>query len=168
MSNYILPIIIFLIVLYGIIKKCNVYDSFINGSKEGINLSLNIFPSILAIIFSSRIFISSGLLEFILKTIKPIITFPIEVIPIIILRPISSNASLSIMIDIFNKFGVDSYLGILSSVLQGCTDTVFYIISLYFGVVNIKKIKNTLSLSLLVYLIGIITSIIIVNITYYH
>ncbi len=167
MSNYFLPIIIFLIIVYGIIKKCNIYDSFITGVKEGIEIGVGIFPSILAIIFSSRIFISSGLLDVVLSFLGKFITIPIEILPIAILRPISSSASLSIMISNFIKYGVDSYIGMLSSVLQGCTDTSLYIISLYFGVVGIKKIKNTLYLSLLVDLIGIILSIVIVRLVFY-
>jgi len=169
MSNYILPIIIFLIILYGIIKKCNVYDSFIKGSKEGIEIAISIFPSILAIIFSTRILISSGLLNLILEILKPflnLISFPIEVFPVAFLRPISANASLSLMIEIFEKYGPDSYLGFLASTIQGCTDTTLYIVSLYFGAVGIKKIKHTLYLGLLVDLIGIIVSVILVNLTF--
>lgn len=166
MNNYFLPIIVILIIIYGIIKKCNVYDSFIKGSKEGIEIGINIFPSILAIIFSTKIFISSGLLNFILSIFKSITFIPIEVLPIALLRPISYNASLAIMINNYVKYGVDSYIGIISSVLQGCTDTTFYIISLYFGAIGIKKIKNALYLSLLVDFIGIILSIVIVNLTF--
>ena len=82
----------------------------------------------------------------------------------VIMRPISANASLSLMIDIFSKYGVDSYIGLLASTLQGCTDTTFYIISLYFGSIGIKKIKHCLFLSLIVDLIGVISSIVLVNI----
>ena len=168
MSNYFLPIILILIIIYGN-KKINVYDSFIKGCKEGLEVSLSIFPSILAIIFSSRILISSGFLDFILNLIKPIlnlISFPYQILPMSLLRPISANSSLSIMIDIFKKYNPDSYLGVLSSVIQGCMDTTFYIISLYLGVVGINKAKKTLLLSILVNIIAIILSLIIVNLTF--
>lgn len=170
MSNYILPIVIFLIVIYGVIKKCNVYDSFIKGAKEGLQIGITIFPSILAIIFSSRILISSGFIEFLLSTLTPIlkfISFPIEIFPMAILRPISGNASLALMIDIFSKYGVDSFLGFLASTLQGSTDTTLYVISLYFGTIGIKRIKHTLFAALLVDLIGIISAIILTNIIFY-
>lgn len=166
MNNYILPIVVLFIVIYGIRKKINIYDSFIKGSKEGLEIGINIFPSILAIIFSSRILISSGFLSFFLNSIKPILnilSFPIEVFPLAILRPISGNASLSIMIDIFKNHGPDSYLGMLSSILQGCTETTLYVISLYFGTIGIKKIRHTLFVGLLVDLIGVIISIIMIN-----
>lgn len=163
MSNYFLPIIILLIIIYGVIKNINVYDSFIKGAKEGIEIGISIFPSILAIIFSTRIFISSGMLDLILKIIEPIINIPISILPIIFLRPISSNASLSIMINNFTKYGVDSYIGILSSVLQGSMDTTFYIISIYLSTLGIKKTKNVLTICLMSNLLAIVLSIIIVN-----
>lgn len=166
MSNYILPIIIFLIVIYGVIKKCNVYDSFIKGSKEGIEIGISIFPSILAIIFSSRILIASGFIDFLLSSLRPVldfISFPKEIFPMAMLRPISGNASLSLMLEIFSKYGVDSHLGLIASTLQGSTDTTLYVISLYFGTVGIRKIKYSLYAALLVDLIGIVTAILLVN-----
>lgn len=165
MSNYILPIIVFLIIIYGV-KRCNVYDSFIEGAKEGIEISLSIFPSILGVIFSTKIFIASGFFEFLLDLLKPVlnlVSFPIEVFPLAILRPVSGNAALSIMIENFKKYGVDSFVGTLSSIIQGSTDTTFYVISLYFSAIGIKKTKHTLPLALLVDLIGIITAIILTN-----
>lgn len=165
MSNYILPIIVFLIIIYGV-KRCNVYDSFIEGAKEGIEISLSIFPSILGVIFSTRIFIASGFFEFLLDLLKPVlnlVSFPIEVFPLAILRPVSGNAALSLMIENFKKYGVDSFIGTLSSIIQGSTDTTFYVISLYFSAIGIKKTKHTLPLALLVDLIGIITAIILTN-----
>lgn len=169
MNNYILPFIVFLIVIYGIIKKCNVYDSFIKGAKEGIEIAISIFPSILAIIFSSRILISSGFIDFAVSSLEPILeflSFPKEIFPMALLRPISGNASLSLMLDIFSKYGVDSYLGLIASTLQGSTDTTLYVISLYFGTVGIRKIKYSLYAALLVDLIGIITAITLVNIIF--
>ena len=166
MSSYILPIIIFLIVIYGVIKKCNVYDSFIKGSKEGIEIGISIFPSILAIIFSSRILISSGFIDYLLSILDPVLeflSFPKKIFPMAILRPISGNASLSLMLEIFTKYGVDTKLGLIASTLQGSTDTTFYVISLYFGVIGIKMIKHSLYAALLVDLIGIITTILLVN-----
>ena len=97
MNKYILPIIILAIIIYGLSKKNNIYDSFLKGCKEGIEIGINIFPSLLAIIFSSRILIASGFIDYILKIIGPILDilkFPKEVFPMAVLRPISGNASL--------------------------------------------------------------------------
>lgn len=158
MSKFILPLIVLLIIIYSV-KKCNIYDSFIEGIKEGLEISISIFPSIIAIIFSSRILISSGI-DYILSIFKPSF-IPKEILPLIILRPISGNASLSIMINNFKKYGVDSYIGYLSSIIQGSIETTFYIISLYFGSVGIKNTKNTLFIALILNIIGIICALII-------
>lgn len=169
MNKYILPLIVLVIVIYGMFKKNNVYDSFIKGTKEGLEIGIGIFPSLLAIIFSTRILISSGFVSFLLQLISPVldfIKFPKEVFPMAVLRPISGNASLSLMMEVFSRYGVDSFLGHLASTIQGCTDTTLYILSLYFGTIGIKKIKYSLFAGLLVDLIGIISSIIIVNILF--
>ena len=169
MNKYILPIVVMLIILYGVIKKNNVYDSFIKGVKEGFEIGISIFPSLIAIIFSSRILIASGFIDFILEIISPIlniIKFPKEVLPMALLRPISGNASLVLMTEVFSKYGVDSFLGKVASTIQGCTDTILYVLSLYFGIVGIKKIKYSLYVGLIVDLIGIITSIIIVRLLF--
>lgn len=159
MSKFILPLIVLSIIIYSV-KKCNIYDSFIEGIKEGLEISVSIFPSIIAIIFSSRILISSRLLDHLLSKFN-LFFIPKEILPLIILRPISGNASLSIMINNFKKYGVDSYIGYLSSIIQGSIETTFYIISLYFGSVGIKNTKNTLSIALILNLIGIISALII-------
>lgn len=169
MNKYILPIIILAIIIYGLSKKNNIYDSFLKGCKEGIEIGINIFPSLLAIIFSSRILIASGFIDYILKIIGPILDilkFPKEVFPMAILRPISGNASLAMMESVFRMYGVDTYIGKLASTLQGCTDTTLYILTMYFGFVGVKKIKYSLYVGLLSDLIGIIASIIIVKLLF--
>ena len=166
MNKYILPLVILFIIIYGIVKKNNIYDSFIKGTKEGLEIGLNIFPPLLAIIFSSRILISSGFIDFVLDIIGPflnIIKFPKEIFPMSMLRPISGNASLVLMTEIFKRYGVDSFLGKVASTLQGCTDTTLYVIALYFGTIGVKKIRYALYVGLLVDLIGIVSSIIIVR-----
>ena len=100
------------------------------------------------------------------KNIFPIfkiINVPIEILPLAIIRPISGSASLAYLNNIFKVHGPDSFIGLLSSVMQGCTDTTFYVITLYFGSIGIKKIKYSLFAGLCADLIGIISSIIIVN-----
>lgn len=162
MNNYIIPIIIFLIVIYSY-KKINIYEAFIKGVKEGMSISLNLFPSILAIIFASRIIISSGFIDFILNLLSPLLSIlklPKEVITLSFLRPISFNASLSMMLSVYDSTGVDSYLSFLASIIQGCMDTTLYITTLYYGIIGIKKIKHSLKLSLFVNLISIILAII--------
>ena len=127
----------------------------------------NLFPTFIAMILAVNLFINSGFLNFVLSLIKPLfdlINVPVEIFPLAIIRPISGSASLAYLNNIFSKYGPDSFVGLLSSVMQGCTDTTLYIISLYFGSVGIKKIRYSMFAGLCADLVGIIASIIIVNI----
>lgn len=158
----IIPVIVLFIILYGFLKKIDVYDTFIEGVKESFSMILNLFPNFIAMILAVNLFTNSGVLDFILSPIK---LFKIgEVIPLALIRPISSSASLAYLNSIFTKYGPDSFIGLLGSVMQGCTDTTFYIISLYFGSIGIKKIKYSMFAALFADLVGIIASIIVVNI----
>jgi len=165
-SKIILPIFILIIIFYGVKKNINIYDTFLDGAKEGLITTFNIFPAIMAMIFAINIFLDSNVLEFILKLIRPLlgtITLPIEIIPMAILRPVSGTASLAIMNDIFKNFGPDSFVGRLASILQGCTDTTIYVIALYFGTIKVTKIKHALWVGLFADLVGIIMAFIITN-----
>lgn len=120
-------------------------------------------------IFAVNIFVKSGVFNIISVILKPLfnkINIPIEIIPLALLRPISSSASLAYLNTILSKYSPDSFIGILSSVIQGCTDTTFYIIALYFGCIGIKKIRYSLVVCLLADLIGIVISIILVSLLF--
>ena len=158
----IIPIIVLFIILYGFLKKIDVYDTFIEGVKESFSMILNLFPNFIAMILAVNLFTNSGVLDFILSPIKLLKIG--EVIPLALIRPISSSASLAYLNSIFTKYGPDSFIGLLGSVMQGCTDTTLYIISLYFGSIGIKKIKYSMFAALFADLVGIVASITIVNI----
>ena len=165
-SKIILPIFIIIIVFYGVKKKINVYDTFLEGAKEGLITTFNIFPAVMAMIFAINIFLDSNFLTFFISLLKPIlgnINVPIEIIPMALLRPVSGTASLAIMNDIFVSFGPDSYFGRLASILQGCTDTTIYVIALYFGTVKISKIRYSLWVGLFADLVGIIMAFVLTN-----
>ena len=170
MSNLILPFIVFLTLLYAGIKKVNVYDAFIEGAKESFEMIYQMFPSLLAMIFGVNIFIKSNLLNGFLNNINHILLFfhiPKEIVPMAIIRPISGSSSLAILNTIFEKYTPDSYIGKVASVLQGSTDTTFYILTLYFGCVGIKKVRYAMWAGLLADLAGIIASIFFVQILFY-
>lgn len=169
LSNYIIPLIVLIIVLYAIKKRVNVYDTFIEGSKESFDMTLKIFPSLLAMIFGINIFLKSGILEFIFNYLSPIFSYihvQIEILPMAIMRPISGSASLAILNDIFLNYGPDSFIGTVASIIQGSTDTTFYVLTLYFGSVGIKKIKYAMWAGLFSDLIGIISAIVLGNILF--
>ncbi len=165
-SKIILPIFIIVIVFYGVKKKINVYDTFLEGAKEGLMTTFSIFPAIIAMIFAINIFLDSHVLNFFLKLISPFIgniSVPVEIIPMALLRPVSGTASLAIMNDIFKSFGPDSFIGRLASILQGCTDTTIYVIALYFGSIKITKIKHALWVGLFADFIGITAAVVLTN-----
>ena len=168
-SNMIIPILVLLVIIYGIFKKVNVYDVFLKGASESFEMILNIFPTFLAMIFGVNIFLKSGIIGFLYKVLSPIfniIKVPVEILPMMIMRPISGSSTLAILNNLFEQFGPDSLIGRLGSIIQGSTDTTFYVITLYFGSIGIKKIRYSLFAGLFADLVGIIASIIIVKLLF--
>lgn len=158
LSKIVIPLFVFFVVFYGFIKKVNLYDSFLEGAKEGLHISVNIFPNVLAMVFAINIFLDSNFVYEILRIFEGFlmkVNIPLDILPMAILRPISGTATLAIMNDIFMSYGPDSYAGRLASVLQGCTDTTIYVLALYFGSIGVKKIRYSLVVGLIADLIGI-------------
>ena len=165
-SSLIIPLIVLIVIINGLFKKVNVYDTFVEGAKESFDMVLKLFPALLAMILAVNILINSDIINILLGTIKSISFFPIEIIPMAIVRSISGTASLAILTNIYEVFGPDSSIGMLGSFIQGSADTTFYILTLYFGSIGIKKIKYALWAGLFADLIGIIISIIMVNLLF--
>lgn len=163
-SLLVTPILILFILIYAMINKINIYESFIKGCNQGLKICYEIFPSIVAMVFAVNIFYESNFLSMVLSPVQSIISIPLELISMAILRPISGNASMALMLKIFNKYGVDSYLGNLSSIIQGCTDTTIYVIALYYSYVKVKKTRYTITVGLLADLVGIIMGFILTSI----
>lgn len=169
-SDLILPLIILTIVSFGLYKKIDIYDTFCNGIKEGIKTTLQIFPSILAMLVAINILLKSNLISDLTNILKPILSFikfPVEILPLSLLKPISGSSSLIVMNELLKTYGPDSYIGRISSVIQGSTDTTIYILSLYFTSIGIKKTKYALKVGLIADLLTIIIAIITVNILFY-
>ena len=166
-ANLLIPLIAMTVIIYGLYKKVNIYDSFINGVSEGLKMSLEIFPTIMAMVIAINLITSSGIINYLTEILSyplSLIKFPSEILPIALLRPISSSASLIVMNDILKTYGPDSFLGMLASIIQGSTDTTIYILGMYFSSVGIKKIKYSLIVGLLADLSCIIIALIVLNI----
>ena len=165
MSNLFIPLILLIIIIHGWVKKINIYDSFVDGAKEGIFMVKNMFPSLLGMILAVNIIKSSGVIDFVFVFLKPlflILKIPFEILPIAIMRPLSGSFGLALLNNIYNIYGPDSFVSILSSVIQGSSDTTIYIITLYFGTIGIKKIRYAMWAGLLADLFMVIISLIIV------
>ena len=169
MINYLIPIMVTYIIIYGLYKKVDIFDTFIEGVKEGINTTFKLFPTIFAMVIAITILTNSNILidiSKILNSVFKILSFPSEVLPLALMKPVSGSSSIVILNDILSKYHPDSYIGRIASVIGGSTDTTIYIISLYFGSIGIKKIKYSLIVGLLTDLLCIIISIIVINLLF--
>lgn len=164
-SNLFIPFILVFVISYGLFKKTNVYESFISGVKDGFPLIMKMFPSLLAMILAINVFTNSGIVEDFFSFLKPalaLLKIPFDILPIAIMRPISGSFGLALLNDLYTQYGPDSFISVLSSVIQGSSDTTIYIITLYFGTIGIKKIKYSLWAGLLADMVAVILSLIIV------
>ena len=151
-SKIILPTFIFIIIITGLFKNVPVYDCFLTGAKEGLASCVSVLPSLVGLIAATSMLRASGALDllcFALKGVTAKIGFPAEVLPLALIRPVSGSAALASLKDILSRYGADSYIGRVASVISGSTDTTFYAIAVYFGAVNIKKTRHTLKSALI-------------------
>lgn len=155
MSYLILPIFIVTILFFTLINKVNAYEAFIKGALNGIKTAIEILPFLLAMIMASKIFSSSRILLDLINSDH----IPVELLMQGFFRPISSSGSLSLMLEIYNEYGVDSKMGIVSSILQGSSDTTLYVVTLYFGSINLVKYRHALKLGLVIDMIAILLAL---------
>lgn len=142
MVDILIPMLIAFVMIYALIKKVDAYSGFVNGAKEALPLMASLLPYIIAMFVAVELFRNSGLSDLLCKFLSPffnLIGVPGEVCELILIRPFSSNAGYVLLKDIFNTYGVDSYVGKCASVIMGSSDTIFYVSSIYFASVNIKK-----------------------------
>lgn len=162
-----IPIIILLIVIYGLFEKNKVYDSFLDGAKEGIEIVFKLFPTLIGIFVAVGALRSSGIIDLVVKMIEPItktLNIPSQIMPLALLRPISGSASMAVAVDIMQIHGVDTLIGLIASTIMGSTETTFYTIAIYTSSVGIKKTRFILVAALLADIAGMITSVVICQI----
>lgn len=174
LSNAVLLVIILLIVIYSLFhekifasKNTNIFDSFVTGAKDGFTTGVRVLPYMIAMLVALSIFRNSGLMDIIMKGISSVMNvFNVDpqitnAIPVAIMRPFSAGGSRGFMLDAMKTFGPDSLTGQLSCLFQGAAETTFYVIALYFGSVNVKDTRYTLSIMLLVDLVCVLTGILV-------
>lgn len=163
-SSAAIPIIILMIIIYGLIEKNKVYDSFLDGAKEGIEIVFKMFPTLIGIFVAVGALRSSGIIDLIIKMLEPILKIwkiPSEIMPLALLRPISGSASMAVAVDIMKTYGVDTFIGLVTSTIMGSTETTFYTIAIYTSCVGIKKTRFILVAALLADFAGMLTSVIL-------
>ena len=163
-SNLAMPLIILIIVFYSLIERKKAFDIFLDGAKDGLNIVLNIFPTLIGLFVAIGALRSSGILDLIINFITPILdilNFPSEIMPLAVLRPISGSSSIAIATDIMKNFGVDSNIGIIAATIMGSTETTLYTIAVYTSSVKIKKTRFVLLAALTADVVGMIVSVVI-------
>src|SRR5690606_30865184 len=165
LSNGIILLIFFLIVLGGFYKRINVFDAFVEGAKGGFDVAVRIIPYLVGLLVAISLLRNSGVFDFVLDGIKAVFiwfggdTRIVDALPTALLKPLSGSGARAMMIDTLNSHGVDSFASNLASVFRGAADTTFYIIAVYFGAVGIKNSRYAVGTMLLADLAGIITAI---------
>ncbi|GGL46825.1 spore maturation protein [Sporolactobacillus putidus] len=169
LSIWLIPSLIGMILLYGTFKRIPSYEAFVEGGKEGFSLAVSIMPFLVGMLTAIAVFRSSGAMDALIRSIGPLLSaigMPPEVVPLAILRPISGTGALGLMSDLIKTYGPDSFIGRLASVMQGSTDTTFYVVTVYFGAVGVQKIGDALKVGLLADAIGVICSVLIVTLVF--
>ncbi|OEF97252.1 spore maturation protein [Vulcanibacillus modesticaldus] len=165
-SSWIIPGLISLIIVVAIWKRIPVYEAFVEGAKDGFQTAVQIIPYLVGMMVAITIFRESGALQLITQSLNPFFNFfnfPSEVFPLAILRPISGTGALALTSNLIATYGPDSFIGRLASTMQGSTDTTFYIITVYFGAIGVKKTGYAIKVGLIADLVGIIASFIVVT-----
>lgn len=162
LSEFIVPFLIFMIVMYGMLEKVNVYEIFIKGAKEGFVTVIGIMPTMVGLMVAVGVLRSSGCLDFAAEQIGKLseyIGFPGELVPLSVVKMFSSSASNGLLIDLYKEFGTDSYIGRIASISMACTETIFYTMSVYFMTAKVKKTRYTLPGALIATIAGLAASV---------
>lgn len=163
-ADLIVPFTIFFIVGYGFYKKVNVYDAFIKGAEQGMKTVVKIVPTLVGLMVAVGILSASGFLEYIavkIGTITHYFHFPGELVPLTIVKMFSSSAATGLLLDLYERYGTDSYLGTVASISMACTETIFYTMSVYFMAAKVTKTRYTLPGAMFATLAGLAASVIL-------
>lgn len=166
-DSYIVPAIVIILLTYALFKKIPAYTSFVEGAKGALQLCVEIFPYIAAVFIGVQLFKSSGLSGMLSHLLSPafnLIGIPSELCELILVKPFSGNASLALLADIYETYGVDSYISRCASVIISSSDTVFYISAVYFAGTNVKRFKYAIPVALLANLLAAILACLLLRI----
>lgn len=152
LGTWVIPVVILVIVTMGMIRKVNIYETFIEGAKEGFEVAVRIIPYLVAILVAIGIFRASGALEAMASVLSPVLSlvgFPPEALPVALIRPLSGSGANGIMAELLVTHGADSFIGRLASTMIGSTETTFYVLAVYLGSIGIRRSRHTLAACLL-------------------
>lgn len=168
-SDFLIPVTILFIVVFGCLQRVDIYEVFLEGAKEGLQTVIDILPTLIGLVMAVEVVRAGGLLDLMVELFRPLsnaVGFPAELAPLSIVRLVSSSAATGLLTDLFANYGPDSTLGRVASVMMSCTETVFYTMSLYFLSVGIKKTRWTLPCALLANIVGIAAAVWLVDLVF--
>jgi len=170
-APWIIPGLMILLLGFGVAKRVRVYECFVEGAKDGFNVALRIIPYLVAILVAVGMFRNSGAMEYLITPLAAVtgpLGLPAEALPMALLRPLSGSGAYGILASIINDeaIGPDSYTGYLVSTLQGSTETTFYVLAVYFGAVQIRRIRHALAAALSADFAGIVAAVVICGVLY--
>jgi spore maturation protein SpmB len=146
LDSWLLPLLMVSIVLFGFARRIDVYDAFIRGAREGFEIAIMIIPYLVAILVGVAMFRYSGALGALTEAVSPVTSalgFPAEALPMALIRPLSGSGGMAVMTETMQTYGPDSFVGYLVSVINGSTETTFYVLALYFGSVGVRAARHT-------------------------
>lgn len=164
--EFVMPAFACIIVVFGLIKRVPVFDIFLKGAKEGMQILYSIAPTIIGLVFAVDLLRSSGAIDAICNFIEPVadyLGFPKEIVPMVLLRPVSGSGSTALLTSLYEQCGPDSFAGRVASVLAGSSETTFYAIAMYFGYIRVRKIRHTLFAAIIADITAAVMSVLTVR-----
>jgi len=161
LGAYAVPVSVFLIVMFGLMRGVPLFDTFIIGAKEGFSSAISILPSLVGLMMAVAMLNASGALDILSSLLSPVAAFlglPQQVMPLALIKPVSGSGATAILTQIFEKNGTESFAGRVAAVMSGSTETTFYAIAVYYGSVGIKKTRHTVPAALTADLTAFIVS----------
>jgi len=169
LSFFVIPLMLVGFPLYGLYKRVPVYESFVTGAKEGFEVAVRIIPYLVAILFAIGMFRASGAMDFLAMVLNPVLSFigfPAEVLPMAIIRPLTGSGSAGLVVDMIAQYGEDSILVKMAATMFGSTETTFYVIAVYFGAINVRRVRHALPAGLIADVAAMIIAVWVVRLLF--
>jgi len=168
-SAWAVPVLIFIILILGWTKKVKVYESFIEGAKDGFTTAIKIIPYLVAILVAIGMFRASGAMDVFVTLLAPLtglIGMPAETLPVALMRPLSGSGALGIVSELMKQHGPDSFIGRLASTMWGSSETTFYVVAVYFGSIGVRRVRHSIAAGLIGDSVGLIMAVLICRLVF--
>jgi spore maturation protein B len=165
-SAWAVPVMLTIIPLWGALRRVKVYETFVEGAEEGLRVAIKILPFMVGMLVALTVFRASGAMAVVAGLVRPLtdlVGFPTEILPLMIVRPLSGAGAMAVVTDMLKTHGPDTYLGQLASVMMGSTDTTFYVLTVYFGSVGIRRTRYAATVGLIADVAGFLAALLACN-----